>query len=127
MAPPQVKKKSQGRRKIEMKLIADENARTVTFSKGAIQESHGAFCPMWDSDRSHNFFSWWSFGHPDVESIIGRFFNRSPVPTPSESVHGTMLKGSWIRRAQNWRTRRKEKKKSKWPWKALYIESQSRG
>ncbi|GFP81129.1 agamous-like mads-box protein agl62 [Phtheirospermum japonicum] len=94
MAPPQSKRKSQGRKKIEMKLITDENARTVTFSKrraGIFKKAtelsilcgaHIAIIIFSLSGRAY------SFGHPNVESVAGRFFNRNPMPNMQDPAHG---------------------------------------
>ncbi|KAG6416690.1 hypothetical protein SASPL_124126 [Salvia splendens] len=91
MAPPQGKKKSQGRRKIEMKLIEDENARTVTFSKrrAGLFKKATELSVLCGTQIALIIFSLggraYSFGHPDVESIIGRFFNKNPTATVPES------------------------------------------
>ncbi|KAK4440144.1 Agamous-like MADS-box protein [Sesamum alatum] len=93
MAPPQGRKKSQGRRKIEMKLIADENARTVTFSKrrAGLFKKATELSILCGAQVALIIFSIggraYSFGHPNVESVVGRFFNRNPMPNPQDSVH----------------------------------------
>ncbi|XP_057764242.1 agamous-like MADS-box protein AGL62 [Salvia miltiorrhiza] len=102
MAPPQAKKKSQGRRKIDMKLIADENARTVTFSKrrAGLFKKATELSVLCGTQIALIIFSLggraYSFGHPDVESIVGRFFNRNPTPTPQESAHAMRIRASML-------------------------------
>ncbi|KAH6793080.1 hypothetical protein C2S52_003557 [Perilla frutescens var. hirtella] len=102
MAPPQGKKKSLGRRKIDMKLIADENARTVTFSKrrAGLFKKATELSVLCGTQIALIIFSLggraYSFGHPDVESIIGRFFNRVPIPTPQESGHAMRIRAAML-------------------------------
>ncbi|KAH6790234.1 hypothetical protein C2S51_005240 [Perilla frutescens var. frutescens] len=102
MAPPQGKKKSLGRRKIDMKLIADENARTVTFSKrrAGLFKKATELSVLCGTQIALIIFSLggraYSFGHPDVESIIGRFFNRVPIPTPQESGHSMRIRAAML-------------------------------
>lgn len=102
MAPPKGKKKSQGRRKIEMKLIADENARTVTFSKrrAGLFKKATELSVLCGTQIALIIFSLggraYSFGHPDVESIIGRFSNRNPVPNPQESAHTMRIRSGML-------------------------------
>ncbi|KAK4399335.1 Agamous-like MADS-box protein [Sesamum angolense] len=93
MAPSRARKKSQGRRKIEMKLIADENARTVTFSKrrAGLFKKATELSILCGAQVALIIFSLggraYSFGHPNVESVVGRFFNRNPMPNLQDSVH----------------------------------------
>ncbi|GER24578.1 MADS-box transcription factor family protein [Striga asiatica] len=99
--PPQGRKKSQGRRKIEMKLIADENARTVTFSKrrAGLFKKATELSILCGAHIAIIIFSLggraYSFAHPNVESVVGRFFNRnppSPIPDPhAVRAHMAML------------------------------------
>ncbi|KAL1560425.1 agamous-like MADS-box protein AGL29 [Salvia divinorum] len=102
MAPPQEKKKSQGRRKIEMKLIEDENARTVTFSKrrAGLFKKATELSVLCGTQIALIIFSLggraYSFGHPDVESIIGCFFNTNPTPTAPESSNSTRYRAAML-------------------------------
>ncbi|CAA0832345.1 AGAMOUS-like 29 [Striga hermonthica] len=97
--PPQGRKKSQGRRKIEMKLIADDNARTVTFSKrrAGLFKKATELSILCGAHIAIIIFSLrgraYSFGHPNVESVAGRFFNRNPpIPDPHAVwAHAAML------------------------------------
>lgn len=101
MAPPQGKK-SLGRRKIEMKLIADENARTVTFSKRRVGLFKKAteLSVLCGTQIALIIFSLggraYSFGHPDVQSVISRFINRSSSPTPQESAHDMGVRAAML-------------------------------
>lgn len=103
MAPPQGKKKSQGRRKIEMKLIVDENARTVTFSKRRVGLFKKAteLSVLCGAQIALIIFSIggraYSFGHPHVESMIARFLNRTPMPAPPESVQEMRVRAGMLR------------------------------
>ncbi|KAK6150051.1 hypothetical protein DH2020_017576 [Rehmannia glutinosa] len=102
MAPPQGRKKSQGRKKIEMKLIADENARTVTFSKrrAGLFKKATELSILCGTQIAIIIFSLggraYSFGHPNVESVVNRFFNRNPVPNLQDSVHGMKLHSAMV-------------------------------
>ncbi|CAA0823709.1 Agamous-like MADS-box protein AGL62 [Striga hermonthica] len=108
MVPPQGRKKAQGRRKIDIKLIEDENARTVTFSKrrAGIFKKAAELSILCGTEIAIIIFSHsgraYSYGHPSVESVAGRFFNRNPLP----NLHGpnndelAHLKEECERRAQ---------------------------
>lgn len=101
MAPPP--KKSQGRRKIEMKLITDENARTVTFSKrrAGLFKKATELSVLCGTQIALIIFSLggraYSFGHPDVQSIIRRFSNRNPVPNPQESAYSVRIRSAVLK------------------------------
>ncbi|KAL6500729.1 hypothetical protein OROHE_025526 [Orobanche hederae] len=102
MAPPEAKKKSQGRRKIEMKLISDENARTVTFSKrrAGLFKKATELSILCGTQIAIVIFSLggraYSFGHPNVESVVGRFFNRNSIPNLQDSVHGMRVHSAML-------------------------------
>ncbi|KAG8385318.1 hypothetical protein BUALT_Bualt03G0030300 [Buddleja alternifolia] len=91
------RRRSQGRRKIEMKLIADENARTVTFSKrrAGLFKKATELSILCGTQIALIIFSLggraYSFGHPSVESVMDRFLNRNPTPHLQDSVHGMRL------------------------------------
>ncbi|KAI3456042.1 hypothetical protein Pfo_012705 [Paulownia fortunei] len=102
MAPPQGRKRSQGRKKIEMKLIADENARTVTFSKrrAGLFKKATELSILCGTQIALIIFSLggraYSFGHPNVESVVGRYFNRNPMPNLQDSVHGMRIHAAML-------------------------------
>lgn len=102
MAPPRGRKRSQGRKKIEMKLIADENARTVTFSKrrAGLFKKATELSILCGTQIALIIFSLagraYSFGHPDVESVVGRFCNRNPMPNLQDSVHGIRIHAAML-------------------------------
>ncbi|KAL3616924.1 hypothetical protein CASFOL_039318 [Castilleja foliolosa] len=91
MAPPQTKRKSLGRQKIQMKLIEDENARTVSFSKrrSGLFKKAAEFSVLCGAQVAIILFSLsgraYSFGHPTVESVINRLRNGNPMPNWQEA------------------------------------------
>ncbi|KEH42867.1 agamous-like MADS-box protein AGL62 [Medicago truncatula] len=77
-------KKSQGRQKIEMKKMSNESNLQVTFSKrrsGLFKKASelctlcGAYIALIVFSPSDKVFS---FGHPDVETIIDRYLSQVP-------------------------------------------------
>ncbi|XP_074570403.1 agamous-like MADS-box protein AGL6 [Curcuma longa] len=83
------KKTTRGRQKIEMKAIEKEAARQVCFSKrraGVFKKASelsvlcGAEIAVLAFSPSGKPFS---YGHPSVESIFGRFFGGSAVASPA--------------------------------------------
>ncbi|THG17790.1 agamous-like MADS-box protein AGL62 [Camellia sinensis] len=89
------RKQTQGRKKIEMKMIANENARRITFSK----RRHGLFkkaselSTLCGVDMAIVLFSMggkaFSFGKPNVDSIVDRFLNQNAQPSEGVSSHAT--------------------------------------
>lgn len=81
-----------------MKLIADENARTVTFSKrrAGLFKKATELSVLCGTQIALIVFSLggraYSFGHPDVQSIISRFSNRNRVQNPQESAHASRIR-----------------------------------
>ncbi|KAK3035965.1 hypothetical protein RJ639_031138 [Escallonia herrerae] len=83
------RKKTQGRKKIEMKMIRDENARRITFSKrrSGLFKKASELSTLCGIEIAIIVFSLggkaFSFGHPSVESVIDRFLNGNQEP-PNE-------------------------------------------
>lgn len=102
MAPPRGRKKSLGRRKIEMKFIEDENARTVTFSKrrAGLFKKATELSILCGAQIALIIFSLggraYSFGHPDVNSVLNRFRNRDPVPNLQDSIHAARVRAAML-------------------------------
>ncbi|KAK1371998.1 Agamous-like MADS-box protein AGL61 [Heracleum sosnowskyi] len=74
-----MKKKTQGRKKIEIKRIADENSRQVTFSKrrtGLFNKASelcvltGAEAAIITQSPGGRVFA---FGHPSVDSVVDKY------------------------------------------------------
>ncbi|XP_073158671.1 agamous-like MADS-box protein AGL29 [Henckelia pumila] len=97
MAPPKGKRKSMGRRKIEMKLIADENARVVTFSKrrNGLFKKATELSTLCAAKISIILFSpcnrAYSFGNPNVDYVADMFLNHFPMPNPLSFDRGTNM------------------------------------
>ncbi|XP_022732342.1 agamous-like MADS-box protein AGL62 [Durio zibethinus] len=74
----------QGRQKLAMKKIAKKNNLQVTFSKrrAGLFKKASELCTLCGVDVAIIVFSpagkVFSFGHPQVESTIDRFFSRNP-------------------------------------------------
>ncbi|XP_073148714.1 agamous-like MADS-box protein AGL29 [Henckelia pumila] len=97
MAPPKGKRKYLGRRKIEMKLIADENARLITFSKrrnglfkkatelSTLCAAKIAIIIFTQCNRAY------SFGNPNVDYVTDLFSNQFPLPNPLSFDRGTNM------------------------------------
>ncbi|KAL8042461.1 hypothetical protein ABFX02_09G052300 [Erythranthe guttata] len=102
MAPPQGRKKSQGRRKIEMKLISDENARTVTFSKrrAGLFKKATELSVLCGTQIALIIFSLggraYSFGNPSVGSVLDRFRSKNRNPNVQDSVHATRIRSATL-------------------------------
>lgn len=80
-----------GRRKIEMKMVSDNNSRQVTFSKrrtGLFKKAN-ELATMCGAEVAIVVFSPggkpFSFGHPDVDSIANRFQNHQDHYSSSSS------------------------------------------
>ncbi|XP_073291035.1 agamous-like MADS-box protein AGL29 [Primulina huaijiensis] len=86
MAPPKRKRPSLGRRKIEMKLIADENARVVTFSKrrSGLFKKATELSTLCAAKIAIIVFSpcnrAYSFGNPNVDHVTDQFLSHFPMP-----------------------------------------------
>lgn len=84
-----VKKPSKGRQKIEIAKIPKKNHLQVTFSKrrSGLFKKASELCTLCGANVAIIVFSpagkVFSFGHPDVESIVDRFFTCNPLPEPS--------------------------------------------
>ncbi|KZV41309.1 hypothetical protein F511_38700 [Dorcoceras hygrometricum] len=97
MAPPDGRRKSMGRRKIDMKLIADENARVVTFSKrrNGLFKKATELSTLCAAKIAIIIFSpcnrAYSFGNPNVDYVIDQFRNHFPVADPVAFVRGTNM------------------------------------
>ncbi|KAL3643614.1 hypothetical protein CASFOL_014429 [Castilleja foliolosa] len=101
MAPPQ-KRKSQGRKKIEIKLIQDQNARSVTFSKRRVGlfKKAAELSILCGAQIGLIVFSLsvkaYSFGHLDINSIMGRFSNEIPMPNLQDPAHNSRARAALI-------------------------------
>ncbi|KAJ9705368.1 hypothetical protein PVL29_003420 [Vitis rotundifolia] len=84
-----VKKPSKGRQKIEISKIPKKNHLQVTFSKrrSGLFKKASELCTLCGANVAIIVFSpagkVFSFGHPDVESIVDRFFTCNPMPEPN--------------------------------------------
>lgn len=87
------KKPSQGRKKIAMAKIPKKNNLQVTFSKrrSGLFKKASELCTLCGVEIAIIVFSPakkpFSFGHPDVESVLNRFLSRSSCLNPSSSQH----------------------------------------
>ncbi|KAA8519527.1 hypothetical protein F0562_013783 [Nyssa sinensis] len=87
------KKLTEGRKKIEIKRITNENSRTITFSKrrNGIFKKASELCTLCGADPSIIIFSLrgkaFSFGNPNVKSVIDKFLNQNPQPNEGASEH----------------------------------------
>ncbi|KAL3643613.1 hypothetical protein CASFOL_014428 [Castilleja foliolosa] len=101
MAPSQ-KRKSQGRKKIEIKLIQDENARSVTFSKRRVGlfKKAAELSILCEAQIGLIVFSLsgkaYSFGHPDINSILGRLSNEILMPNLQDPAHNSRARAALI-------------------------------
>ncbi|KAK2997977.1 hypothetical protein RJ639_025212 [Escallonia herrerae] len=83
------KKPSMGRQKIKIAKIKKKNHLQVTFSKrrSGLFKKASELCTLCGIDIAIVVFSpagkVFSFGHPDVECIVDRFFTRNPRPNSS--------------------------------------------
>ncbi|XP_021719055.1 agamous-like MADS-box protein AGL61 [Chenopodium quinoa] len=86
------KKESRGRQKIKMAKIKNPSHRQVTFSKRRLGlfKKASEICTLCGVEATIIVFSpgqkIFSFGQPDVESIVNRYVNRNQIC--SEGVHG---------------------------------------
>ena len=84
-------KKSQGKRKIEIKLIGKKTSRQVTFSKrrGGLFKKASELCTLCGAEVAIVTFSGagklFTFGHPTAESVIRRYLNSSSSSSSSSS------------------------------------------
>lgn len=114
MAPPRQRKKSRGRRKIEMKFIEDENARTVTFSKrrAGLFKKAMELSILCGAQIALIIFSLggraYSFGHPNVDYVLNRFRNRDAVPNLQDSIHGVRGRAAMLQELKDMCDRKNE-------------------
>lgn len=79
-------KKSKGRQKIEMVKMKNESNLQVTFSKrrSGLFKKASELCTLCGAEIAMIVFSpgrkVFSFGHPNVETVIDRLFNNNPQP-----------------------------------------------
>ncbi|CAN8244365.1 unnamed protein product [Cochlearia groenlandica] len=79
-------KKSKGRQRIAMEKMANESNLQVTFSKrrSGLFKKASELCTLCDAEIAIIVFSpgrkVFSFGHPNVETILDRFLNNNPPP-----------------------------------------------
>ena len=84
-------KKSQGKRKIEIKLIGKKTSRQVTFSKrrNGLFKKASELCTLCGAEVAIVAFSGagklFSFGHPTADSVILRYLNNSSSSSSSSS------------------------------------------
>ncbi|XP_074378391.1 agamous-like MADS-box protein AGL62 [Apium graveolens] len=87
------KKFSIGRQKIKIAKIERKNHLQVTFSKrrSGLFKKASELCTLCGVEIAIIVFSpagkVFSFGHPNVEGIIDRFFGRNPPPSNSSTLH----------------------------------------
>ncbi|XP_059311279.1 agamous-like MADS-box protein AGL62 [Lycium ferocissimum] len=83
------KKTSKGRQKIQMTKMSKESNLLVTFSKrrSGLFKKASELCTLCGVEIAIIVFSpghkVFSFGHPNVESIVNRFLTRNPTSTSS--------------------------------------------
>ncbi|KAK8589084.1 hypothetical protein V6N12_023490 [Hibiscus sabdariffa] len=86
-------KKTKGKQKIEMKLIEKEDDKVVTFSKrrSRIYKKINEITTLCGADILLICFSPsgkpFSFGHPSIESIAGRFLDNNISPSDDNTRH----------------------------------------
>ncbi|KAL2475052.1 Agamous-like MADS-box protein AGL62 [Abeliophyllum distichum] len=86
------RKKTQGRKKVEIKLIPNENARRITFSKrrNGLFKKATELSTLCGANVGIVVFSLrgkaYSFGHPNVESVLSRFMHENPNSNVSDSM-----------------------------------------
>lgn len=90
-----------------MKVIEDENARVVTFSKrrsslfkkateiSVLCGAQVALLIFSIGGRGH------SFGHPSIASVMDRFFNRNPVGNAQSSTSGAPADAGTLKRLKD--------------------------
>ena len=89
MALAMVKKPSKGRQKIENVKIQKKNHLQITFSKrrSGLFKKASELCTLCGANVAIIYFSpsgkVFSFGHPDVETIVDRFLTYNPLPEPN--------------------------------------------
>ncbi|XP_074362081.1 agamous-like MADS-box protein AGL62 [Apium graveolens] len=87
------KKFSIGRQKIKIAKIERKNHLQVTFSKrrSGLFKKASELCTLCGVEIAIIVFSpagkVFSFGHPNVEGIIDRFFSSNPPPSNSSTLH----------------------------------------
>ncbi|XP_075103150.1 agamous-like MADS-box protein AGL62 [Nicotiana tabacum] len=87
------KQPSMGRKKIKIAKIEIKNHLQVTFSKrrSGLFKKASELCTLCGVEIAIIVFSpaknIYSFGHPNVESIIDRFLSRNPHPIISNRLH----------------------------------------
>ncbi|KAK6912354.1 Transcription factor, MADS-box [Dillenia turbinata] len=87
-----VRKPSLGRQKIEIAKIEKKNHLQVTFSKrrSGLFKKAGELCTLCGVEVVIIVFSpaekAFSFGHPDVDSIVNRFLSRNTTPQGSNGA-----------------------------------------
>lgn len=91
-APAAVKRKTSGRRKIEIRKIENKNALKVTFSKRrqGLFKKASEICLLCGAQIAVITFSPagkpYSFGSPSVDTVLDRFLNRFRLPRPPLSL-----------------------------------------
>ncbi|XP_057795773.1 agamous-like MADS-box protein AGL61 [Salvia miltiorrhiza] len=87
------KKPSMGRQKIKIQKIEVKNHLQVTFSKrrSGLFKKASELCTLCGVEIGIIVFSpagkVFSFGHPNVESIIDRYLSRNPAPNANDPFH----------------------------------------
>ena len=95
LSPIMEKKQTQGRKKIEMKMIANENTLRITFSKlrQGLFKKASELSTLCSVDVAIVLFSLgskaFSFGRPNVESIVDRFLSHNGHGQPIEDGNET--------------------------------------
>ncbi|CAK9139238.1 unnamed protein product [Ilex paraguariensis] len=86
-------KQTQGRKKIEMKMIKNENSRRITFSKRrtGLFKKASELSTLCGVEIAIIVFSLggkaFSFGHPSVGTVINRFLSENHHPTEQTTRH----------------------------------------
>lgn len=84
------KKRTRGRQKTQMRLVEKEEDRLITFSKrkAGINKKATELCIMCDAQAVFILFSprgnAFSYGHPDVRSVVNKFLGREEYPSNNE-------------------------------------------
>ncbi|CAH2069338.1 unnamed protein product [Thlaspi arvense] len=102
-------KKSKGRQKIEMTKMKNESNLQVTFSKrrSGLFKKASELCTLCAAEIAIIVFSpgrkVFSFGHPNVETVIDRFLNNGqPLPTEPNNIQlSEVCRNSTIRDLNN--------------------------
>ncbi|KAK9267546.1 hypothetical protein L1049_009974 [Liquidambar formosana] len=98
-----MERKQKGRKKIEIKKIRDSTTQLVTFSKRkyGLFKSTSELCTLCGADAAIIVFSPqgkpFTFGHPDVHSIINRYSNQTPQTNDGIAAIEEALKRDRIR------------------------------